>query len=221
MSLERRWYRVARAIVEAFCRLFWRLEVIGREHIPASGPFVLAPIHRSNIDTLVAACASRRRMRFMAKDSMWSFAPMGRLVSSLGGFPVHRGMPDREALRVCEETLAAGEPVVLFPEGGRRSGPTVSDLFDGPSFLAYRQQVPVVPVGIGGSERAMPKGSRMLRPVKIVMIIGEPLQPPSAPDQSQAGRFGRRSIKELTASLVVSLQKLYDEAQATALGDRA
>lgn len=219
MSLERRWYRVARAIVEAFCRLFWRLEVIGGEHIPTSGAFVLAPIHRSNIDTLIAACVSKRRLRFMAKDSMWSFTPVGWLLSSLGGFPVRRGMPDREALRVCEQTLAAGEPVVVFPEGGRRSGPTVGELFDGPSFLACRQQVPLVPLGIGGSERAMPKGSPLLRPVKVVMIIAEPLQPPSA-SEDRGSRVSRRSVKELTASLVVSLQKVYDEAEAASLRKR-
>lgn len=213
MKLERRWYRVALALVETFCRLYWRLEVIGREHVPASGAFVLSPVHRSNIDTLIAACASRRRLRFMAKDGMWTFAPVGWLLTSLGGFPVHRGMPDREALRVCEQTLAAGEPVVVFPEGGRRSGPTVTNLFDGPAFLACRQQVPVVPVGIGGSERAMPKGALRLRPVKITMIIGEPLHPPSAPEDGPASRFRRRSVKELTAALEVSLQKLYDEAE--------
>lgn len=220
MRLQRRWYRVALAIVETFCRLFWRLEVIGAERVPAEGAFVLAPVHRSNVDTLIAACVTHRRMRFMAKDSMWSFAPVGWLLSSLGGFPVHRGMPDREALRVCEETLAAGEPVVLFPEGGRRHGPAVTDLFDGPSFLACRQQVPLVPVGIGGSERAMPKGAGWLRPVKITMIVGEPLSPPGGHGAGRASRVSRQAVKELTAALTVSVQKLYDEAEAASAAGR-
>ena len=70
-----------------------------------------------------------------------------------------RGSADREALRRCVAVLEAGEPLVLFPEGERKSGPTVQPLFDGAVYVALRAGVPIVPVGIGGSERVMPKGA--------------------------------------------------------------
>ena len=164
------WYAVARGAVEAFCRLYCRVEVRGREHVPAHGAYVIAPVHRSNVDTLLAGCLTHRRIRFMGKDTLWKYRWSAALFSSLGAFPVHRGTPDREALRVCEAAVRAGEPVVLFPEGTRQSGPTVQPLFEGAAFVAARAGVPILPVGIGGSEWAMPKGQRRIVPVKVVMV---------------------------------------------------
>ena len=126
-----------------------------------SGPYVIAPVHRSNVDTLLVGCLTRRRHPLHGQGQPVE-APLvgGAVLSSLGGFPVHRGTPDREALRPCEEALRAGEPVVLFPEGTRAVRADVQPLFEGAAFVAARAGVPIVPVGIGGSEWAMPKGKR-------------------------------------------------------------
>ena len=110
-------YKVIRAVVAGFCKVFWRLSVEGREHIPTSGAFILSPVHRSNIDTPLAACVTSRRMRFMGKQEMWKVASIGRIFTALGAFPVNRGTADREALRTCIDVLNNGEPLVLFPEG--------------------------------------------------------------------------------------------------------
>jgi 1-acyl-sn-glycerol-3-phosphate acyltransferase len=203
------WYAVARGLVELVCRLYWRVEIRGREKIPRSGAYVIAPVHRSNIDTLLAGCLTRRRIRFMGKDSLWKYRWSGSLFSSLGAFPVHRGTPDREALRTCEAAVRAGEPAVLFPEGTRQAGPTVQPLFEGAAFVAARAGVPIVPVGIGGSEWAMPKGSRRIRPVKVVMVVGDPMP---APPRSAGSRVSRRAVSDLTNDLHERLQALYDEA---------
>jgi 1-acyl-sn-glycerol-3-phosphate acyltransferase len=207
------WYAFARALVELVCRVYWRVEIRGRENVPRSGPFVIAPVHRSNIDTLLSGCLTRRRIRFMGKDSLWKYRWSGALFSSLGAFPVHRGTPDREALRTCEQALRAGEPVVLFPEGTRQSGPKVQPLFEGAAFAAARAGVPIVPVGIGGSEWAMPKGSRQIRPVKVVMIVGKPIP---APERPEGGRVPRRAVAELSDTLYSTLQDLFDRALAAA-----
>jgi 1-acyl-sn-glycerol-3-phosphate acyltransferase len=204
-------YRVVRAIVVAFCRLFWRLSIEGAEHVPASGAYVLAPVHRSNIDTLVVAGVVRRRLRYMGKASLWKVGWVGKVLSALGGFPVHRGTADREALRRCIEVVQAGEPLVVFPEGTRQSGPRVQPLFEGAAYVATRTGVPIVPVGIGGSEAAMPKGSKLLRPVKVHLVVGEPLYPaPPGP----SGRAPRSAVHVLTEQLAGRLQELFDQAQA-------
>ncbi len=207
------WYAVARGVVEGVCRAYWRVEIRGREHIPRSGPYVIAPVHRSNIDTLLCGCLTRRRIRFMGKDSLWANRWSGAFFSSLGGFPVHRGTPDREALRICEEALRGGEPVVLFPEGARQSGPMVQPIFEGASFVAARAGVPILPVGIGGSEWAMPKGKKRMVPVKVVMVVGPPLQ---APQPGPNGRVPRRAIAEVSELLHGELQTLFDQALAAA-----
>ena len=68
--------------------------------------------------------------------------------------------------------LEAGEPLVLFPEGERKSGPVVQPLFDGAAYVALKAGVPIVPVGIGGSERVMPKGAKFIYPRKVHVIVG-------------------------------------------------
>lgn len=203
------WYAFARGVVELVCRVYWRVEVRGRENLPEAGAYVIAPVHRSNIDTLLAGCITRRRIRFMGKDTMWKYGWSGALFSSLGAFPVHRGTPDREALRRCEEAVRGGEPVVLFPEGTRQHGSRVQPLFEGAAFVAARTGVPIVPVGIGGSEWAMPKGSRRINPVKVVVVIGPPIDIPSRPAGS---RVPRKLVGDLTADLHHRLQRLFDQA---------
>ena len=204
-------YRFVRFVVGGFCKLFWRVRVRGLEHIPAEGPFILSPVHRSNIDTPLVALMGTRMVRFMGKDTMWKFRISDWFFTSMGGFPVHRGTPDRDALRSCERLLADGQALVIFPEGTRRSGPVVDEMFEGPAYLSAKLQVPIVPVGIGGSEGAMPKGSKGIRPVKISIVVGEPIAPP-APTES--GRVGRKGVRVLTEQLQQRLQELFDEAQA-------
>ena len=205
---SRAFYLFVRSLINWFCRLFWRTSVIGAERIPRTGPFILAPIHRSNIDTPLACTVTRRRMRYMGKDSLWTRRPVGWTLSALGGFPVSRGTADREALRRCILVLEAGEPLVLFPEGERKSGPTVQPLFDGAMYIALKAGVPVIPVGIGGSERAMPKGKKYLRPSKCVVIVGQPMLPPRS-----EGRTSRSDVRDFTAALHAELQMLFDTAQ--------
>ena len=210
--LSRLFYRLLRGLVVFVCVSYTRTTIIGKENIPKSGAFLLAPIHRSNIDTPLAAAVTSRRMRFMGKDTIWKIAPIGWIVSALGAFPVSRGTADREALRRCVAVLDAGEPLVLFPEGTRQSGPIVYSLFDGATYVAAKAGVPIIPVGIGGSERVMPKGSKMIYPRKCVVVIGKPIQTVA----NGTERLPRSALKDLSSNLSNELQRLFDEAQRLA-----
>lgn len=205
-------YRICRDALAAFCRVVWRLRVEGRENLP-DGPFILAPVHRSNIDTPLAGAITKRRMCFLGKDSMWKYKASAWLFNNLGGVPVRRGTSDREALRKCMEVLQRGEPLVIFPEGGRRSGPVLEPLQEGAAYLAVKAGVPIVPVGIGGSERAMPKGAKLMRPTRVRIVVGEPLRPPAP---IEGGRAPRRAVRELNERLHGEIQRLFDEAQLKA-----
>ena len=211
---ERIFYQFARLVLVVFAKLYWRATTEGRENIPTDRPFVLCPIHRSNIDTVLMCVVTHRQLRYMAKDSLWKHGWSAKLLTALGGFPVNRDTADREALRTCEAALRRGEPVVMFPEGTRKAGPVVANLFEGAAFVALRGGVPIIPVGIGGSADAMPKGSKFLRPVKIRLVIGRPIEPPA---RTGAGARGsRRQVHELTAQLQAELQLLYDRANGRA-----
>jgi 1-acyl-sn-glycerol-3-phosphate acyltransferase len=206
---SRMFYRAAWAIVTTVVRLYTRLTINGREHLPRHGAFVLAPVHRSYLDTPFAGCVRSKRMRFMGKDTMWKNRQFGWIFSALGAFPVTRGTADREALRRAIEVLESGDPLVLFPEGERKSGPVVQPLFDGAVYIAIKAGVPIVPVGIGGSERVMPKGAKFVYPRKVHIEIGPPIMPPVAPD---GGRLPRTVYKDQTAVLHAELQRLFDAA---------
>ena len=206
-------YRIAWLLLLALNKGYWRAKITGKEHIPPTGPFVLAPVHRSFIDFALTSSITRRRMRYMGKDSLWKIGLFGKLLSGLGAYPVHRGGADREALKRTVEVLEGGEPVVIFPEGTRRFGPKVEDLFEGAAYVATKVGVPIVPVGIGGSERALRKGQKIPRPVKITVVVGEPITPETPAD---GRRTSRRAVHELTLRLRDEVQRLFDEAQELA-----
>jgi 1-acyl-sn-glycerol-3-phosphate acyltransferase len=210
---ELAWYRLARQLLLVPGRALWRPIVIGRENVPQTTPFILAPVHRSYIDTVLAAYVTSRRLRYMGKSGVFSRPWAAKLFASLGGFPVRRGAPDREALLNCEKALQAGEPVVLFPEGRRGSGPKLGKLMAGPAFLALRANVPVVPLGIGGSERSMPVGAKLVRPARVALVVGRPVWPPPRPAH---GRVPRAMVDDLTARLAKELQDAFDRARALA-----
>jgi 1-acyl-sn-glycerol-3-phosphate acyltransferase len=202
-------YRFLRICVRILNAVLFRTSVSPRGAVPAEGPVIIAPVHRSFIDFFVASEVTDRKLHYMAKDSLWKNATLAKILPSVGAFPVHRESADREAMRRAQQVLEAGEVLILFPEGERRSGPVVSDLHEGVAFLAARTGATVVPVGIGGSASVMPKGTRIPRPRRIHLEVGEPLAPPG---RTGSGRVPRSRIHQLTETLTVALQELYDRA---------
>jgi 1-acyl-sn-glycerol-3-phosphate acyltransferase len=206
-------YRATWLLAQAVGRTYFRVRIRGGEHVPASGPFILAPVHRSNLDTPLVALATTRRLRFMGKESLWKRGWSAWYFTAAGGFPVERGTADRSALNACLQVLQRGEPLVLFPEGTRQAGPVVAEMFDGAAWLAARAQCPIIPVGIGGSARALGKGMKAPRPVRMTVVVGEPIAPPAP---TPGGRTSRRAVRELTERLRSDLQRLFDDAQELA-----
>ena len=207
-------YGIVRFLIWLVAKLLWRISFEGLQNVPRTGSFLLAPVHRSFVDFGLVSAVTRRPMGYMGKESLWKFKPLGAFITMLGAYSVNRGAPDREALRRTLNILEKGEPLVLFPEGTRRAGPVIEHLHEGAAFVASRAGVPIVPVGIGGSERALPKGKRLPRLVKIHVIVGEPMLPP--PIAEGARHPSRRAVKELTMQLQAVLQDLFDRAQRRA-----
>jgi len=207
---SRAFYRTMWTLSYLAAKVLFRVRIVHKERVPTDRPFVLAPIHRSYLDTPVGGMVTTRQLRFLSKESIWNSRLGGWLVTLLGGFPVERGSADRAALRACEEVLHRGESMVMFPEGTRQYGPVVeaAKMHAGPAFVAARAGVPIVPMGIAGTDRAMPHGARWIRPVKVVIVVGEPIVPPVVD-----GRVTRRLVDELTEELRRAIQAAFDEAQ--------
>jgi 1-acyl-sn-glycerol-3-phosphate acyltransferase len=204
-------YRLIRGLFSVIMWSLFRPKVTGREHIPESGPVILSPVHRSFADFGFAAFCSKRKLFFMTKDSMWKNRMLGKLLLYVGAFPVHRESADREALQRAEEVLQRGEVLVLFPEGTRREGPVIENLMEGAAFLSARTGAPIVPIGIGASDLAMPKGKALPKPYTIQVVIGPAIPPPP---RTGGGRVSRSAVHAATEELVGQLQVVYDEAKA-------
>lgn len=205
---NRFFYLTIRLIVIVVCRVYLRLRIVDAHKIPKSGTFILAPSHRSTLDIPVAAAATRRRMMYMGKDSMWKIKPIGVLLTALGSFPVTRGSADLEALKRCIAVLERGDPLVLFPEGTRHHGRVIEPLFDGAAFIAYKTGVPIIPVGIAGSEEIWPPGTKLPRPRKCVAVVGDAIYPKDL----NGARATREMMSAFTLELQASLQTVFDQA---------
>jgi 1-acyl-sn-glycerol-3-phosphate acyltransferase len=204
-------WRVVRGIVLAVCRVVFRVRVVGRKRVPRSGPYIVAPSHRSILDVPFAAYITRRRIRFLAKRELFSTRVGSALFLRLGAIPVDRGTTDRGSLRTCDDVLAGGDPLAIFPEGTRRSGPVLGDLFHGVAYLALKRGVPIVPVGVGGSEEILSRGHVIPRPHRVVVVVGEPIVPDPA-----ASTRRRSDVAALTETLRAGLQACLDEARRRA-----
>lgn len=197
-------YRIVAVLIRSLATLFFRPSVRGRENIPTSGPVLVAPIHRSNLDFAFTLFISPRKVFFMAKDSLFRVPLLGPALVQLGAFPVTRGSADREALRSAQEVLEAGHALILFPEGTRKFGPGVEPLHDGAMFIAARTGAAVVPVGIAGTDRALPDGAKFPRPVKVHVVVGTPIEP-----LAYDGRPARSAIAAKTEELRLALERVY------------
>ncbi len=202
-------YRFAAALLTTLSWLLFRPRVRGAANIPTSGPVLIAPIHRSNVDFVFTLFISPRKVFFMAKQELFPVPILGTALRHVGAFPVARGTADRESLHLAEEVLRRGEALILFPEGTRREGRHVDALRDGAMFVAARTGASVVPVGIAGSDRAMPAGAKLPRFARVRVVVGEAIEPPAS-----TGRIPRSQIAAKTEELRSRLEAVYHEALA-------
>ena len=211
---QRRFKRLAWTVVgRGIFSWFVRFELIDHENVPTDGPVILAPSHRSNIDTPFMGAATKRDSRFMAKETVFKSPFWTKFLVALGGFPVKRGTLDRESLKNAMAILGRGEMLVVFPEGARQEGPRIKPVFEGALWLAARAGAPIVPVGIGGSQAVMPIGVKLPRPKKVVVVFGEPL---IVGDPDKPGRVPRAELEAAAADLRERVQVVFDEAQRRA-----
>ena len=172
---ERRWlYEIARPVVGLFVHAVERLEVVGLENIPPTGPVILVANHINSMDIVSIALPVRRHEHHMAKIELFNVPILGGLLRLLGSFPIRRGESDREALRMAQEVLEAGQVLVIFPEGHRSGTGKMAAGLPGVALIAMRTGAPIVPVGISGTERVF-QGLRVgpWAP-KVRVVYGKP-----------------------------------------------
>jgi 1-acyl-sn-glycerol-3-phosphate acyltransferase len=204
-------YTFVRTLVGGGSRVLWRARIRGLEHLPEQGGYVLAPSHRSMIDIPFASWLTSRRIRYMGKQSLFGVPVLGRVFTALGGFPVARDGTDRKAVREAMAMLQGGDPLLVYPEGTRQHGPKIQPLEPGAAYLALRAGVPIVPVGMAGTEEILRSPGRKLPGFgRVAIVVGEPITPPAR----DGGVVPREQVDALTTRLADALQQLLDEAYA-------
>jgi len=202
------WYLFWKLVMSAFFKMttFYRIE--GREHEPRRGPFIATGNHASAADPLIIGAALRHRAAFMAKAELFAVPVVGPWLRSIGSFPVRRGQPDRSAIRRSHEVLNAGGVLMMFPEGTRSPDGRLQEPEPGAALLALRTGVPVLPVAVVNSHRAMPKGSPIPRFRRVTVRIGRPFAVSKI-----EGRLDHQLLNEWGQRIMAEIAKLLPEDQ--------
>jgi 1-acyl-sn-glycerol-3-phosphate acyltransferase len=163
-------YWMVRLLLLPILRLVFTMRVTGRENVPDDGPLVIAPNHKSFWDAFFIAAVLPRRIYFMGKSELFE-GRAGRLLLSLGGFPVRRGASDAEAVETALAILRRGDALALFPEGTRVADPeALGTPRKGAARLAIEGGAPIVPTAISGTEKR-----RWPLPRRVQVSFGEPI----------------------------------------------
>ena len=181
-------------------RALFRGRTLGRERVPPRGGLLVVANHGSHLDPPLLGQAIGRPVAFMAKAELFRVPLLGPLIRALGAYPVVRGGSDREAIRVASDRLAQGWAVGVFLDGTRQPDGRVHDPQPGAALLAARAGVPLLPVAILGSHRALGSGQRWLRPARIHIRIGSLIAPPASrrrPDLEATTRLAQDQINRL------------------------
>ena len=195
-------YYVGRVIARALFTSMTRWEVRGRENIPAEEPVLVVANHLNLTDPPLLGISLGRKTVFMAKEELFRSPLSAYFVQNFGAFPVHRGKLDRKAIRQSQQVLSDGLALVMFPEATRSRSAQLQRAFPGSALIAMRSRVPILPVGIAGTERIKGVGWIFRRP-RITVNIGRPFYLPSSSRLTRAGLIENTSfIMERIAELL-------------------
>ncbi len=161
-------------------RLLFRGRTAGNANVPMEGAVVVVANHGSHLDPPLLGHALGRPVAFMAKAELFRVPLLGAIIRACGAYPVARGASDREAIRTATDRLLQGWATGVFIDGTRQADGRVNQPQPGAALLAARAGVPLLPVAIVNSHRALGSGQRQLRAVPIHIRIGEPIPPPAS-----------------------------------------
>jgi 1-acyl-sn-glycerol-3-phosphate acyltransferase len=215
-------YRVLHTLVPPVAKAVWRPTITGLDNVPSRGPVILASNHLSFVDSVVIPIVVPRKVVFLAKSDYFTGTGVkGALskawFSGLGMLPVDRDdtAAAMTSLQTALDVLAKGEAFGIYPEGTRSRDGRLYRGRTGVAHLALTSGAPVVPVGLAGTERLQPIGSRLPRLADVSVIFGEPLTVGEEYDGMALGRARR----DLTDRIMGAIQQLTGQEPAGVYND--
>jgi 1-acyl-sn-glycerol-3-phosphate acyltransferase len=211
-------YWILKALLSPVFYLFWRIDVEGREHVPAHGPVVLAANHQSFCDSFFLPLVLRRRVTYVAKAEYFDNWRTAWFFRSAGQIPMNRagGDASQRALDTAVEVLESGHVLGIYPEGTRAPDYRLHRGHTGVARLSLHCDVPIIPVGIVGTRAVQPPGSWIMRPFHSVTIrFGPPVTYLQDGTVITTGRCGqpnpdceKAELRDLTDSLMSEIARL-------------
>ena len=174
---KRLWYDFLHVVCRLVGVVVFRIRVTGREHLPRSGGALVLSNHQSHLDPVLIGLAGDRRMSFVARKSLFGFAPFRWLIDSLDAIPLDREGSGFGGLKETLRRLKREELVLIFPEGTRTRDGFLGEIKPGFCAIAHRAEVPLVPVAIDGAFDALPRTRDYPLPAVIHIAFGPPLMP--------------------------------------------
>lgn len=195
-------YYIARGLLIGLFKLLTRWQVKGKENVPKEGPVLVVANHLNLADPPLLGVSLNRKVIFMAKEELFRSFLGAYFVSGLGSFPVHRGKLDREALRRSQRVLDDSLALAMFPEAARSRGAKLKKAMPGSALIACRSGVPILPVGITGTEHIKGSGWLFSRP-RLTVNIGRPFSLPPV-----EGKLTREKLVEYTDLIMQRIAEL-------------
>ncbi|WP_096190640.1 lysophospholipid acyltransferase family protein [Evansella halocellulosilytica] len=187
-------FRFGKFVCRTYFRLFYKVEIIGKENIPNDGSVLLCSNHIHLLDPPLVGSFLKRSVRFMAKAELFEVPILKGLVKRLGAFPIRRGVSDRQALRTGLKLLKEQEVIGVFPEGTRSKTGQLGKGLTGVGFFALRSEASIVPCAVIGHYK-------LFKPIKVVY------GPPVNIDQL---RQEKGSAEEATKAIMDGIQNILD-----------
>lgn len=198
------WRKAARwlliLLLRLLARLLTRVRITGIENIPQQGPVLVVSNHLGDADLVLGVALANRQVDAVAKADLYDFPILGWLMEAYGVIWLHRGQPDRRALRAVLQGLAEGRMIAIAPEGRESLTGMLEEGTPGAAYLALKSGAPILPVTFTGTENWRVYGNlKRLRRTEISLTIGQPFYLTRMDNWRQAVEQGTRQIMQTLA----------------------
>jgi 1-acyl-sn-glycerol-3-phosphate acyltransferase len=188
-----------------------KVEVNGLENLSRRGPALVVANHLGDADVLVGLAYVSSGFDAVAKVELYDFPVLGFLMESFGVIWIHRGQPDRQALRCVLEGLEEGRVIYIAPEGRESVTGSLEEGTQGAAYLALKAGVPLIPMTFTGTEnKRVFANLKRLRRTRITLTVGPPFELEQLPDWRESVRVGTLTImKKLAEQLPEEYRGVY------------
>lgn len=198
--------RILHALIKTLVRLCFRLEIDGAENSPTSGPLLVVSNHLGGSDVLIGMAVASKPYDIFGKIELYDIPIVGKLMDAYGTIWVHRGQPDRKAIRAALNGLAEGRILAIAPEGRESTTGELEEGTGGAAYLALKSDVSILPIAVTGTEDwRVYANLKRFRRTSVTLTIGEPFKIRDLSDR-------RQSVDEGTDVIMLAIAKLLPES---------